>query len=216
MQPVCFLFYLHCFVFNENFLLFFDSPGPNIDAADCRGSFKVPTDLAPGIYTFMWWWEFNPGQFYNSCADINVVADPVNGGDDGNEDDEDDGGQNNGDQDDGRSNDGRNNKGNSNGGVSGGLVAGLFFLGTLLGIAAALFLWKREEANSFNNMAGAGGPAAPQPSPAGTSRAQPPRLALPKGWEAVLDKETGDTYYYNESTGESTWTNPASKHISLA
>ena len=56
-------------------------PGANIDRADCRGSYTVPTDLTPGVYTFMWWWEFNPGQFYRSCADMRVLAAPADGGD---------------------------------------------------------------------------------------------------------------------------------------
>merc|ERR1719174_273000 len=46
--------------------------GPNVDRAKCYGSFEVPDDLEEGIYTFMWWWEFNAGEFYNSCADVAV------------------------------------------------------------------------------------------------------------------------------------------------
>jgi hypothetical protein len=49
-------------------------PGPNKDRAFCMGTFTVPSDLAPGVYTFIWWWEFNAGEFYNSCADVEVTA----------------------------------------------------------------------------------------------------------------------------------------------
>lgn len=34
---------------------------------------------------------------------------------------------------------------------------------------------------------------------------------LPRGWEALLDEESGDTYYHCTSTGETTWTRPAPK-----
>ena len=44
-------------------------PGANIDRADCRGGYTVPTDLTPGVYTFMWWWNFNPGQFTDLVLD---------------------------------------------------------------------------------------------------------------------------------------------------
>jgi hypothetical protein len=49
-------------------------PGPNNDRAECKGKYTVPTDLTPGIYTFMWWWEFNGGEFYNTCYDVEVLA----------------------------------------------------------------------------------------------------------------------------------------------
>jgi len=47
--------------------------GPNVDKAVCSGTFTVPSHLQHGIYTFMWWWEFNGGEFYNSCADVLVT-----------------------------------------------------------------------------------------------------------------------------------------------
>jgi hypothetical protein len=31
---------------------------------------------------------------------------------------------------------------------------------------------------------------------------------LPIGWEAVVDKTSGDTYYWNKTTGETTWEKP--------
>jgi len=37
----------------------------------------------------------------------------------------------------------------------------------------------------------------------------PPSEALPSGWTAVADPATGRDYYYNSSTGETSWTKPA-------
>ena len=45
-----------------------DPPGSGVDRAKCTGSFQVPA-WAPGIYSFVWFWEFNPGQYYNTCFD---------------------------------------------------------------------------------------------------------------------------------------------------
>jgi len=47
--------------------------GSGVDKAVCSGTFTVPSHLEFGIYTFMWWWEFNGGEFYNSCADVLVT-----------------------------------------------------------------------------------------------------------------------------------------------
>jgi len=52
------------------------------DTADCQGTWTVP-NMVPGRYSIMWWWEFNPGEFYNSCADVMITAqqaDPPGGG----------------------------------------------------------------------------------------------------------------------------------------
>jgi len=46
--------------------------GPAVDKAICYGTFEIPTHLQEGVYTFMWWWEFNGGEFYNSCADVTI------------------------------------------------------------------------------------------------------------------------------------------------
>lgn len=48
-----------------------------VDKAPCIGDFTLPTDLQKGIYSVMWWWEFNPGEFYNSCADMEVTDKPA-------------------------------------------------------------------------------------------------------------------------------------------
>mmetsp|Transcript_18152 Transcript_18152/g.36601 ORF Transcript_18152/g.36601 Transcript_18152/m.36601 type:complete len:99 (-) Transcript_18152:462-758(-) len=46
----------------------------------------------------------------------------------------------------------------------------------------------------------------PPPPPA----APPPGSALPPGWQAVKDQNSGQVYYYNSQTGATSWNNPAS------
>ena len=46
------------------------------DTADCQGTWTVPNNLQPGRYTIMWWWEFNAGEYYNSCADAEITVKP--------------------------------------------------------------------------------------------------------------------------------------------
>jgi len=61
----------------------FSNCSPNrsgVDKAECTGNFQIPDDLEEGIYTFMWWWEFNAGEYYNSVADVLVTNTPTNGG----------------------------------------------------------------------------------------------------------------------------------------
>ena len=37
----------------------------------------------------------------------------------------------------------------------------------------------------------------------------PPKPSLPAGWKAKVDKQSGDTYYYNKGTGETSWERPS-------
>lgn len=46
--------------------------GKNQDIRPCGGCFKVP-QRAPGTYLLQWRWELNKGEFYASCADIQIV-----------------------------------------------------------------------------------------------------------------------------------------------
>ena len=52
----------------------------NTDTADCQSTWTVPANLAEGRYTLMWWWEFNAGEFYNTCADVMITAAADGGG----------------------------------------------------------------------------------------------------------------------------------------
>jgi len=45
-----------------------------VDGADCQDEFTIKTSTPPGRYTMMWWWEFNAGEFYNTCADVIITA----------------------------------------------------------------------------------------------------------------------------------------------
>jgi hypothetical protein len=45
----------------------------NMDKSLCTGCFTLP-NLAPGIYTFQWYWIFNPGTPYTNCFDVEILA----------------------------------------------------------------------------------------------------------------------------------------------
>ncbi|KAF9962965.1 hypothetical protein BGZ70_007743 [Mortierella alpina] len=45
--------------------------GKNSDRLPCGGCFPVPP-RAPGIYLLQWRWMLNPGEWYTSCADIEI------------------------------------------------------------------------------------------------------------------------------------------------
>ncbi|KAG9066095.1 hypothetical protein KI688_001314 [Linnemannia hyalina] len=47
------------------------NPGSNTDRRACGGCFKVPV-RAQGIYLLQWRWMLNPGEWYTSCADIQI------------------------------------------------------------------------------------------------------------------------------------------------
>jgi len=51
-----------------------DPKQAGVDAADCQQEFRIKTSTPPGRYTIMWWWEFNAGEFYNTCADVFIEA----------------------------------------------------------------------------------------------------------------------------------------------
>lgn len=69
----------------------FSQCNPNqagVDGAECLGDFVVPNDLEQGIYSVIWWWEFNGGEFYSSCYDVLITSDGADAPDgSGNEDD---------------------------------------------------------------------------------------------------------------------------------
>ena len=54
--------------------------GTSTDTADCQGTWTVPANIAVGRHTLMWWWEFNTGEFYNTCADVMITAAADGGG----------------------------------------------------------------------------------------------------------------------------------------
>ncbi|KAG0048227.1 hypothetical protein BGZ83_006784 [Gryganskiella cystojenkinii] len=47
------------------------NPGKNPDRRACGGCFKVPA-RASGTYLMQWRWMLNPGEWYTSCADIQI------------------------------------------------------------------------------------------------------------------------------------------------
>jgi hypothetical protein len=51
-----------------------------VDGAPCGGDFQLPSDLAEGFYSFIWWWEFNEGEYYSTCFDAWVSSSGGGGG----------------------------------------------------------------------------------------------------------------------------------------
>ena len=59
--------------------------------------------------------------------------------------------------------------------------------------------------------------AAPTPAPAPPEQFEAGGGSnLPAGWEAVTSQSTGDTYYKNTATGETTWDLPTAAAAGLA
>jgi len=53
-----------------------DQTGVGSDRMPCGGCFTVPA-RSPGTYLVQWRWMLNPGEWYASCSDIQVVAGPT-------------------------------------------------------------------------------------------------------------------------------------------
>jgi len=53
-----------------------------VDTAPCTGTFTLPSDLEEGVYSFIWWWEFNAGEFYSSCYDARITSSDTGDGSD--------------------------------------------------------------------------------------------------------------------------------------
>ena len=45
---------------------------------------------------------------------------------------------------------------------------------------------------------------------------RPAAQALPEGWQAVIDRASGDTYYHNKVTNETTWTRPTAPAVRVS
>ncbi|KAF9918570.1 hypothetical protein BX616_007726 [Lobosporangium transversale] len=50
------------------------SRGSGTDKKPCGGCFKMPA-RSPGLYLLQWRWMLNPGEWYTSCADIQIEDD---------------------------------------------------------------------------------------------------------------------------------------------
>eukprot|EP00276_Gloeochaete_wittrockiana_P005395 CAMPEP_0184643790 /NCGR_PEP_ID=MMETSP0308-20130426/609_1 /TAXON_ID=38269 /ORGANISM="Gloeochaete witrockiana, Strain SAG 46.84" /LENGTH=302 /DNA_ID=CAMNT_0027071957 /DNA_START=514 /DNA_END=1422 /DNA_ORIENTATION=+ len=48
-------------------------PGSDNDRR-CHGSIVIPSNFQTGIYSYQWWWEFNPGEFYATCFEVSVTG----------------------------------------------------------------------------------------------------------------------------------------------
>jgi hypothetical protein len=103
--------------------------------------------------------------------------------------------------------------------MSAGAIAGWVIFALLLAGAAVGGYVKRDAlraaaanprwpANPFvRRAAGAAATAPPRMAPPLPGRGAP-RPALPAGWEEVTDPASKDVYYFNESSGQTTWDRP--------
>ena len=57
--------YQNCYKFCEN-----------KDKSHCLTSWQLPAVTIAGRYSFIWLWEFNPGQIYSSCFDALILLSP--------------------------------------------------------------------------------------------------------------------------------------------
>jgi len=46
----------------------------NMDKAHCITAWSLPTTIMEGRHSFLWKWEFNPGQYYSNCFDAYISA----------------------------------------------------------------------------------------------------------------------------------------------
>jgi hypothetical protein len=51
----------------------------NMDKSFCSRCFNIPSNLASGVYTMLWYWVFNPGSpAYTTCMDVIIGGAAVN------------------------------------------------------------------------------------------------------------------------------------------
>ncbi|KAM9996350.1 hypothetical protein ACTFIY_002554 [Dictyostelium cf. discoideum] len=46
----------------------------NTNNATCTACFDLPMDISPGLYILQFFWEFNPKEYYLTCADIMISS----------------------------------------------------------------------------------------------------------------------------------------------
>ncbi|KAN0025015.1 hypothetical protein ACTFIV_009426 [Dictyostelium citrinum] len=46
----------------------------NTNNATCTACFDLPMDVSPGLYILQFFWEFNPKEYYLTCADIMISS----------------------------------------------------------------------------------------------------------------------------------------------
>jgi hypothetical protein len=195
--------------------------GTSTDTADCQGTWTVPTTLQEGRYTVLWFWEFNAGEYYNSCADVMITAATPGS----------DGGGTGGGGAVGSPPPPSGGAGGSTGGTSGRsppppLVGGgssqtsgggsrpttsvllvLIAIVLIAGLGGWCYLKSHKAddglaTSSVEVKTATETPAPPAPSGGAAG-------ALPHDWQEMHDPNTGRRYYHNRRTTVTTWVRPA-------
>jgi len=171
-----------------------DCQTPGVDKAECMATFRLPLNLQAGVYTFMWWWEFNAGEYYNSCADALVTAATDDSSNNGKWDAIDD-----------------SSSSTSSSSSSSSSVTAL----TVSVTVVALAVIGGATARHYHRPKTTPSPALPTAAPTVLLTPSqlsppplPPRRPTPQ-WAQHKDPATGQSYWFDVTTGVSTWERPS-------
>ena len=97
--------------------------------------------------------------------------------------------------------------GSGGGGSGGGSTTAIVLVLLVVAAAGGYYYYKKNQ----GEQAGAGGDVTmtsvpPPPAPGQEGYTAPP--SLPDGWQEMKDPNSGQAYFYNSQTGESTWVRP--------
>jgi len=174
-----------------------DCQQPGVDKAECMATFRLPSDLSPGVYTLMWWWEFNAGEYYNSCADALVTND--------------NNGNNNSNGKPGRATD---SSAPSSSSSSAALTAVAVSLTVVVGVALVVAARRYRLPPTTSPVLPTAAPHALRQLHTPCPPVQPPppprrTAAHVSPWTQHKDPASGQFYWFNAASGVSTWERPS-------
>uniref|UniRef100_A0A7S2GJN9 WW domain-containing protein n=1 Tax=Haptolina brevifila TaxID=156173 RepID=A0A7S2GJN9_9EUKA len=200
--------------------------GPPVDgssAPQCfiEDTFAIPSETTcRGRATLRWMWNSAEGlETYANCLDVFIEGSAEGGGEDGGDGK---GGSVSGEDDGQESVGGGDDLANgANGGGSNSMIAGLVVAALVVGLVAGVAYHCSRKNGSVHDSRRksedpkwVAEPAHIQPAP---PLGKPPEEPLPDGFVPVDDPTTGRIYYYNQSTGESTWHRPkVADHVEMS
>ena len=91
--------------------------------------------------------------------------------------------------------------------ISGSTVGGALFISIVLGAIYVKYYKKPKASNGGVTMTQAP-PVAPVPPPPPGAPGWAPPPSVPPGWQELKDPNSGHTYFYNATTGQSSWVRP--------